>query len=136
MAESSTPKGEVRRILVADDSECVRSILRKSLETQPSLQVCGEAVDGTDAIEQGQKLKPDLVMLDLAMPGLNGIETASILRKRLPDVPIVLFTIHETASGDAVGSAAAMAVGVTATISKHEGLAAVLKCVRELLGME
>lgn len=100
------------------------------------MEVCGEAADGTDAIEQAQRLKPDLVMLDLAMPGLNGIETASILRERLPDVPIILLTIHETSRATTVGSSAAMALGVTATISKHEGLAAVLKCVRDLPGIE
>ena len=126
----------MHRILLADDSECARSIIRKSLESQPTLEVCGEAVDGTDAIEQAQRLKPDLVLLDLAMPQLNGIETASVLRKKMPEVPIVLLTIHETSPGNAVGAAAATAMGVTASISKHEGLAAVLNCVRRLLRMD
>ena len=59
MAASTESKSRARRILLADDSECVRNIIRKSLETQPMLRVCGEAVDGMDAIEQAHKLKPE-----------------------------------------------------------------------------
>src|SRR3977135_293404 len=94
MAAATKSNVRTRRILLADDSECVRSIIRKSLETQPLLRVCGEAVDGMDAIEKANQLRPDLILLDLAMPRMNGMETASVLRQALPDIPIVLLTVH------------------------------------------
>jgi DNA-binding NarL/FixJ family response regulator len=130
---SAENKPSIKRILIADDSECARSIIRKSLETQPLIQVCGEAEDGMDAIEQAQKLRPDLILLDLAMPRMNGLEAASVLKQESPDVPIVLLTIHENALVTIPRGSAGMTLGVTAAISKHEGMAAVLKCVLRLL---
>jgi chemotaxis response regulator CheB len=64
------------------------------LEDDPGLEVCGDAIDGRDAIEKAAKLEPDLVVLDFAMPRLNGLEAASRIRKLLPGVPIVMFTMY------------------------------------------
>jgi DNA-binding NarL/FixJ family response regulator len=125
----------VRRILLADDSECARSIIRQSLGTQPMMRVCGEAEDGVDAIEKAQALKPDLILLDLAMPRMNGVEAASVLRQKFPETPIVLVTIYENALGSVLGGMLAATVGVTAAVSRHEGLAAILMCVRKLLNL-
>ena len=136
MAASTESNARIRRILLADDSECVRGIIRKSLETQPLLRVCGEAVDGMDAIEKARKLKPDLILLDLAMPRMNGIETASVLRQEFPDIPIVLLTVHENVLENAGVASRATTAGVTAAISKHAGAAAVVECVQGLLKIE
>jgi DNA-binding NarL/FixJ family response regulator len=128
-----TIQDRVRRILLADDSECARSIIRRSLEADPMMEVCGEAEDGVDAIAKAQALDPDLIMLDLAMPEMNGVEAASVLRAKFPETPIVLVTIYENAVGAVLGGMLASTVGVTAAVSKHEGILAILKCVRKLL---
>jgi DNA-binding NarL/FixJ family response regulator len=83
----------LKRILVADDSDTVRRVLRTYL-TQQDLDVCGEAADGEDTIEQARKLKPDLILLDAAMPRTNGIVAASVLKEMMPNVRIVLFTMY------------------------------------------
>jgi chemotaxis response regulator CheB len=64
------------------------------VDGDPGLEVCGDAVDGRDAIEKAARLEPDLVILDVAMPRLNGLEAASRIRKLLPGVPIVMFTMY------------------------------------------
>jgi len=83
-----------KRILIADDHESVLRRVRAMLEADPSWEVCGDAVDGRDAIEKATKLQPDLVILDFAMPRLNGLEAASRIKSLLPRVPIVMFTIY------------------------------------------
>ena len=83
-----------KRILIADDHESVLRRIRAMLEDDPVLEVCGDAVDGRDAIEKAAKLEPDLVILDFAMPRLNGLEAASRIRELLPGVPIVMFTLY------------------------------------------
>jgi DNA-binding NarL/FixJ family response regulator len=92
-------------------------------------EVCGEAADGVEAIEQAKKLKPDLIVLDLAMPRMNGAEVASILSTTMPRVPIVLLTLYK----NVLGSALASAVGVKAIIDKTDGMDKLVACVRSLL---
>jgi DNA-binding NarL/FixJ family response regulator len=116
------------RILVTDDGDSVRDVIRISLE-HAGFEVCGEASDGVQAIEQAKKLKPDLVVLDLAMPRMNGAEAASILNQTMPKTPIVLLTLYK----DVLGSALASAVGVKAIIDKTDGLDKLVACVRSLL---
>ena len=79
-------------ILIVDDYPSIRCAIRKWLETCSDLTVCGEAVDGRDAIEKARQLKPDLVLLDIPMPGMDGLHAARILKGLLPDVRIVAFT--------------------------------------------
>src|ERR1700691_3116967 len=102
-----------KRILVADDSDTVRRVVRSYL-AQQDLDVCGEAADGQDAIEKACKLKPDLILLDAAMPRTNGIVAASVLREMMPNVRIVLFTMYSEAIARAFpdkGLAADVVVG-------------------------
>jgi DNA-binding NarL/FixJ family response regulator len=84
-----------RTILIVDESDSVRGSIRAVLESQTGWQVCGEATDGVDAIEKARKLKPDLIILDVAMPRMNRLEAASILRRTTPHVRTILFTISE-----------------------------------------
>ena len=83
-----------KRILIADDHEAVLRRVRAMLEADPVWEVCGDAVDGREAIEKAAKLQPDLVILDFAMPRLNGLEAASRIKSLLPGVPIVMFTMY------------------------------------------
>jgi DNA-binding NarL/FixJ family response regulator len=120
--------GRKRRILVIDDGDSVRDIIRLFLE-RDGFEVCGEAADGLAAIEQAKKLKPDLIVLDLAMPRMNGADAASILSKTMPDVPIVMLTLYQNVLGNALASA----VGVKAIIDKTDGMDKLVTCVRSLL---
>jgi DNA-binding NarL/FixJ family response regulator len=86
-----------KHILIVDDSSVVRRSLRSVLAGAPGCDICGEAVDGCDAIEKARQLRPDLVILDLSMPRMNGLEAARELRHLLPHVPLVMFTNFETA---------------------------------------
>jgi DNA-binding NarL/FixJ family response regulator len=81
-------------ILIADDSETVRTKIRQALVRDTPSQVCAEAVDGADAVSKAKELSPDLIILDVRMPGLNGIEVAGILRYALPKLRIVLVTMY------------------------------------------
>jgi DNA-binding NarL/FixJ family response regulator len=68
-------------------------------------EVCGEAADGVEAIEQAKKLKPDLIVLDLAMPRMNGAEAASVLSTTMLEIPVVLLTLYRNVLGTALASA-------------------------------
>jgi CheY-like chemotaxis protein len=115
-------------ILIADDNDIVRTIIRFFLETK-GFEVCGEATDGVDAIEKASQLRPDLIVLDVAMPRMNGVEAASVLKGMMPDVPIVWFTTYK----ELVGSSLTAAVGVDAVLSKPDGVGGLVDCVQGLL---
>ena len=116
-------------ILLVDDNDLVRKIARMFIETQTDLEICGEAVDGSDAIEKAQQLQPDLILLDLAMPNMNGAEAAPIIKRLLPKVPIVLFTLYK----EQIGSALFAKLGIDAVFSKPDGGWKLVECVRGLL---
>jgi DNA-binding NarL/FixJ family response regulator len=84
------------RILVADDHELLRRGVRALLETHAGWEVCDEAVDGREAVEKAIRLRPDLVILDIAMPGLNGLEAARQIRKEAPGSEILILTMHDS----------------------------------------
>ncbi len=85
------------RILIADDHELVRQGLRALLATRPAWEVCGEAADGREAIEKAEQLKPDVVLLDVSMPRLGGLEAAAIIRRQSPQAAIVIVSQHDAA---------------------------------------
>lgn len=101
-------------ILLVDDSEVVRIATRHFLESQPGFVVCGEAVDGAEALEKARDLNPDLIILDLAMPRMNGLQAARKLRAAMRTVPIILFTWY----AEAIQAADAADAGVSVVISK------------------
>ena len=117
-----------RRILVIDDGDSVRDVIRIFLE-HAGFEVCGEAGDGMEAIEQARELKPDLIVLDLAMPRMNGAEAATVLSQTMPDIPIVLLTLYQNVLGSALSSA----VTVKAVVDKTDGMARLVECIRSLL---
>ena len=84
------------RILLADDHDIVRRGLRELLEEQPGWEVCGEAGTGREALEQALRLRPQVVVLDLMMPELNGLEVARHIRKALPGTEVLVFTMHDS----------------------------------------
>jgi DNA-binding NarL/FixJ family response regulator len=87
---------KVTRILIADDHEVVRRGVRAVLETQPGWEVCGEAPTGRDAVGKAKHLKPDVIIMDLSMPDLNGLEAMRQILKALPKTEVLVLTIHES----------------------------------------
>lgn len=83
------------RILIADDNERVRRGVRGILSTEGNCEVCGEAVDGADALQKARELSPDLILLDVSMPGADGLETARLLRRELPKVKVIIMSQHD-----------------------------------------
>jgi DNA-binding NarL/FixJ family response regulator len=84
------------RLLVADDHEVVRNGVRSLLEAQPGWQVMAEASNGREAVEQANRLKPDVAVLDIGMPSLNGLEAARQILRNDPHIKIVILTMHES----------------------------------------
>ncbi len=84
------------QILIADDHSVVRAGLRTLLESRDGWHVCAEAVDGRDAVEKSTKLKPDIAVLDIGMPLLNGVDAARRIRKSSPHTQILILTMHES----------------------------------------
>ena len=119
----------VKQILIADDSSIVRRILSMFLQTRRNIEVCGEAANGTEAIEKAKLLRPDLIVLDLAMPEMNGAEAASVLKKIMPNVPIVIFSMYS----ENIGRALTSAIGVDMVISKPDGMIALMEAIDALL---
>lgn len=94
--DSSAATRKRFKILIADDHEAVRRGLRSAV-VSAGWDLCGEAVHGKDAVEKVERLNPDLIILDLSMPVMNGLDAAREIRKKAPKVKIVGFTMHESA---------------------------------------
>jgi DNA-binding NarL/FixJ family response regulator len=90
------------RVLIADDHEIVRRGVRDVVETQPGWEVCGEAANGSDVLDLALKGRPNVAVIDVSLPGLNGIAVTRQLKQAMPTTEILLFTMHddeETISG-------------------------------------
>jgi len=108
------------RILVVEDSDTTRRMIRAVLQTRDRI-ICGEAENGLAGVAEFQKLRPDVVVLDLTMPGINGIEAAHRMSRLDPGVPLILFTLCEFDESHELRGAAREA-GIYATVSKHSAL--------------
>ena len=83
------------RILIVDDHEVMRGGLRSLLESRPEWEVCGEAANGLEGVEKAKQLKPDVVILDINMPALNGLDAARLIRKQVPQTEILILSRYE-----------------------------------------
>lgn len=119
----------MKKILIVDDSPVIRRSLRTLLERNLGWKVCGEAENGRQGIEQALRLGPDLVLLDLSMPVLNGFETARELQRVMPRLPILMFTTFSNAFVEKE----ALASGVMAVRSKSDSLDSLSLTVHQLL---
>jgi len=105
-----------KHILIGDDNPLIRKTLRQFLEKQDGWVVVGEADNGKEAVEKALELKPDLVVLDISMPVMNGLDAARELRRLLPSIPLIIFTSFKS---DQVNHLA-LSAGASAVVSKCE----------------
>jgi DNA-binding NarL/FixJ family response regulator len=115
-----------------DDHEVIRRQLRSLFSSYPEFTICGEAVHGVDAIEKAQQLSPDLIILDLSMPEMNGLEAASALHCMMPEVPLFLLTAHYSRELELT----AFGSGICAVFSKHEDLDSLVARARLELNLQ
>ena len=120
------------RVLIADDHESVRKGVCVILGTRGDIEVCGEASNGREAIDKAKELQPDLIILDITMPVLNGIDAAEVIRTALPHVPILFLSMHQ--SRQIV--AEAKRIGVQGYVRKSEAATTLLNAVDAVLRNE
>src|SRR5271156_3846796 len=113
------------RILIADDHPIIRRVVRSTLQQHPHFEICGEAVNGAEAIEEAKKLKPDVVVLNVSMPVLNGFDAAREIKKALPESAIVI--LSQNADKQFVEEA--KKIGVRAYVAKSKAGEALVKAV-------
>jgi CheY-like chemotaxis protein len=118
-----------KTILIADDNERVRKILRRALERDTSFEVCGEATDGLEAVAKAKELTPDLILLDVRMPRLTGLEVAGILRNTEPKSRIMMVTMYAEELNEKLTSL----FRIDAVFSKAEGITKLIERVENLL---
>jgi DNA-binding NarL/FixJ family response regulator len=117
-----------KRVLIVDDNIYVRDLLQTFLKDAPEIEVCGEAINGVEAIEKAKQLKADVVLLDLAMPNMNGVEAASILKKTIPGVGVIMFTMYS----ENIPKSAISSMGVDVVLSKTDGVAHLVESINTI----
>jgi DNA-binding NarL/FixJ family response regulator len=119
-----------KTVLVVDDNAVIRRALCQSFTAEGDFDVCGEAENGLEAIEKAQELHPDLIVMDLSMPVMNGIDAARALKSLLPAVPLIIFSEYS----DVFSENEARSAGVSALVSKSEHISVLLDKMRRLCG--
>jgi DNA-binding NarL/FixJ family response regulator len=117
-------------VLVVDDSSVMRQALCKLFRTAQGFEICGQASNGTEAIEMAGKIRPALVVLDLYMPGINGLETARRLRRLEHPPPVILYSMN----AEEIAEHEAYECGVSAVVSKAQGIKSLITKARAILG--
>ena len=118
------------KILIVDDHAIVRMGLTSTLETHPDLSVVGEADDGKSALKKTEELSPDVVLMDLMMPGMDGAEATAELHRRFPDMKILILTTY----GSANGIASALNAGASGAVMKNIECSELADVIRAVIG--
>ena len=118
-----------KMVLVVDDSAVVRQALCHQFTSEADFDVCGEAENGEEAIEKAQALHPDLIVMDLSMPVMNGIDAARTLKTLMPTVPVIIFSDYS----DVFSEKEARSAGICALVSKSEPVSVLIGKARALL---
>lgn len=118
-----------KTVLIADDNAFVRTALYEFFEGEPDFHVCGVAENGREAIEEARRLKPDVIVLDFAMPVMNGIDAARVLKTIMPEVPLIMYSATEGAACQQL----ARSVGISEVVAKSGGVSALIATARGLV---
>lgn len=118
-----------KHILIADDNTLIRKVVKDVLTTTLDIDDCQEAANGREAIERAEQSKPDLIILDIAMPVMDGITAAKHLKESMPETPIILFTMYD------LGRDRAKELGVDVVVAKPDGLEKLAHEVESLLAV-
>jgi DNA-binding NarL/FixJ family response regulator len=121
--------GEMVRILVADDQEGVRKRVIATLTSRKGFEVCGEAGTGKEAVQLAKELKPDLIVLDITMPEINGLDAARHVQNFAPDTPILILSVHKSRQL----MEEARKVGVRGYVTKGEAVQKLVQAVDAVL---
>lgn len=116
------------KIMLVDDQAMVRRGLRMRLALEPDIEIIGEASNGREALDLSQKLIPDVIVMDIEMPELDGISASQILQERLPDCSVIILTLHD----DVQNRSRALASGAKAFVPKQGGAAVLIDAIRKL----
>jgi DNA-binding NarL/FixJ family response regulator len=119
----------MKKLLIADDHSYVRQALRAVFDSQSDITICAEATNGQEVIENAVKVNPDLILMDMSMPVLNGLDAAHALKRIMPEVPIILFTAYKSKFVEACAAAS----GVDACVAKGDDASCLLGHARGLL---
>ena len=116
-------------VLIVDDNAYIRMTLCEIFKREGDFEVCGEAENGKEAIEKARKFRPDLIVLDLSMPVMNGLDAARVLKKLMPAVPLIMYS----AFADEFGEQQARLIGISEVVSKSEHVSVLIHKARRLL---
>jgi DNA-binding NarL/FixJ family response regulator len=119
----------VKSILIADDNGLVRQRLCGLFSREAGFEVCGKTENGREAIRKAQELHPDLILLDLSLPLMNGLDATRVLKRVMPEVPIIMYSAY----GDSFTEKEARSAGVSALIPKSEPISVLLAKARSLV---
>jgi DNA-binding NarL/FixJ family response regulator len=126
------PRLATSRIIIADDNVVVRRHLGELLKSHVGWEVCAEVENGQQAVLKTRELKPDLIILDLAMPVMDGLQAAREIGKALPSVPILIYTLHKLPAVELEAREA----GAREVVSKAEATESLLSAIESLLGKD
>lgn len=116
-------------MLVVDDNPVIRQMVCELFTRDGDFKVCGQAENGQEAVEKARRLRPALIVTDLAMPLMDGLEETRILKELMPGVPVIIYTAHS----DPFVDKEALSAGASAVISKSDAVAVLVGKARELL---
>lgn len=123
---------KIASLLIVDDHEVFRRGLRSLLEPFSDWRICGEAIDGINAVEQCRRLKPDIVVMDITMPQMNGLEATKLIKQERPATQIVIITQHDSPQISSVAMQSGASSFVTKSAVGSELVAAIQGLVRKL----
>lgn len=116
-------------VLIADDNAFVRTALYELFEREPDFHVCAVAENGREAVELACQLRPELIVLDLAMPVMNGLDAARVLRQTMPEVALIIYS----ASPNEISQQTVKSIGISGLVSKSDRVSVLINTVRGAL---
>jgi DNA-binding NarL/FixJ family response regulator len=118
-----------KTVLIVDDNRFIRHALSEIFERESDFEVCGVAENGREGIEEAGRLHPDLIVLDLSMPVMNGLDAGRVLKRMMPSVPLIMYSAFE----DRFSEQRARLIGISEVVSKSEHVSVLIDKARGLL---